>query len=240
MKTTLSMDRRYIEDNQIIDRYLMSKLSEEEMEAFEEFFLEDAELVQEIEVRKRFIRGIRKADRTGLLELGDDESSSMWQRLPVMRPSFATVAAVSAAILLIVAVLQYSQITRLQSVNQEQVNQIGQLMAPQVNTLLVPLGRTRGATTRGEPVIRVHLSSEVEQVILELDIESLGFDNYRLSLDREGAGQLWSSDSDNAPPAVVLPAELLIPGDYYLQIHGARSGNELVPVAQFSFTVLDN
>jgi hypothetical protein len=240
MKTTLSMDRRYIEDNQIIDRYLMSKLSEEEMEAFEEFFLEDAELVQEIEVRKRFIRGIRKADRTGLLELGDDESSSMWQRLPVMRPSFATVAAVSAAILLIVAVLQYSQITRLQSVNQEQVNQIGQLTAPQVNTLLVPLGRTRGATTRGEPVIRVHLSSEVEQVILELDIESLGFDNYRLSLDREGAGQLWSSDSDNAPPAVVLPAELLIPGDYYLQIHGARSGNELVPVAQFSFTVLDN
>ena len=240
MKTTLSMDRRYIEENQIIDRYLMNKLSEKEMAAFEQIFLEDPELVQEIEFRKRFIRGIRKADRTGLLQLNDDQSSGIWRWLPVMRPSFATVGAVSAAILLMVAVLQYSQIARLQSVNAKQASQIGQLMAPQVNTLLVPLGRTRGATTGDEPVIRVHLSSAVEQVILSLDIEPLSFDNYRLSLDREGAGQLWSSDSDSAPPAVVIPAGLLIPGDYYLQIYGARSGELLAPVARFAFTVLEN
>jgi len=240
MKTTLLMDRRYIEENQIIDRYLMNQLSDEEMETFEQFFLEDPELVQEIEFRKRFIRGIRKAERTGLLQSGDDESSGFWQWLPVMRPPFPAVAAVSAAILLVVAVLQYSQITHLQSVNEEQVSQIGQLMAPQANTLLVPLGRTRGMTSRDEPVVRVHLSPAVEQVILALDIEALGFDNYRLDLDREGAGQLWSSDSDIAPPAVVLPAGLLVPGDYYLQVYGARSGDELVPVSQFSFTVLDN
>ncbi len=240
MKTAFSMDRRYIEENQIIDRYLMDKLSEEEMAAFEQFFLEDWELVQEIELRKRFISGIRKADRTGLLRLDDDESSSIWRWLPIMRPSFPTVAVASAAILLIVAVLQYSQITRLQSVNQEKLSQIGQLMAPQINTLLVPLGRTRGAATGAGPVIRVHLSPGVEQVILTLDIEPLSFDNYRLSLDREGARQLWTTDSDSAPPAVVLPAGLLMPGDHYLQIYGAKSGDELAPVAQFSFTVLEN
>ncbi len=240
MKTAPLMDRRYIEENQIIDRYLMNTLSDEEMAAFEQIFLEDPELIQEIEFRQRFIRGIRKADHIGLLQLNDDESSSIWQWLPVMRPSFPTVAAVSTAILLMVAVLQYSQITRLESVNAKQMSQIGQLMAPQVNTLLVPLGRTRGAATGAGPVIRVHLSSTVEQVILELDIEPLSFDNYRLSLDREGAGQLWSSDSDSAPPAVILPAGLLVPGDYYLQIYAARSGDELAPVAQFSFTVLEN
>ena len=32
------MDRLYIEENQIIDRYLMNKLSTEEAEAFEQFF----------------------------------------------------------------------------------------------------------------------------------------------------------------------------------------------------------
>ena len=240
MKTTLLMDRRYIDENQIIDRYLLNKLSDEEMVAFEQFFLEDPELVQEIEIRKCFIRGIRKADRTGMLHFENDKSSSLWQWLPVMHPSFPAVAAVSAALLLVVAVLQYDQITRLQGVNAKQVSQIDQLMAPQVNTLLVPLGRTRGATTRDEPVIRVHLSSAVDQVILSLDTEHLNFENYRLSLDREGSGQLWSSDSDSAPPAVVLPAGLLKPGDYYLQIYGARSEDELAPVAQFSFTVLEN
>lgn len=240
MKTNLSMDRRYIEENQIIDRYLMNKLSDEETETFEQFFLEDLELVQEIEFRKHFIRGLRKADRTGLLQSDDDQSSSIWQWLPLMRPSFPAVAAISVAILLMVAALQYSQIARLQMVNEEQLNQIGQLMVPQANTLLVPLGLTRGVTTRDEPVVRVHLSPAVEQVILALDIDPLSFDNYRLSLDREGAGQLWSSDSDSAPPAVVLPAELLVPGDYYLQVYGARSGEDLAPVAQFSFTVLDD
>ncbi len=234
------MDRRYVEENQIIDRYLMNKLSDEEAVAFEQIFLEDPELVQEIELRKRFLRGIRKADRTRLSQLGDDESSSIWRWLSVMRPSFPTVAAVSAAILLMVAVLQYSQITRLQRVNEKQVNQIRQMMAPQVNTLLIPLVRTRGAPAGEEPVIRVHLSPSVEQVILTLDIEPLGFDNYWFSLNREGNGRLWSSESDNAPPAVVLPAALLIPGDYYLHIHGARSGEVLAPVAQFSFTVLEN
>ena len=240
MKTTLSMDRRYIEDNQIIDRYLMNRLSDEEMETFEQFYLEDPELVREIEVRKHFIRGLRQADRTGLLQLGDNEPSSLWRWLPVMRPPLPAVAAASAAILLIVTVLQYNQISRLQSVNAQHVSQIGQLMAPQVNTLLVPLGLTRGAATGAGPVIRVHLAPAVEQVILSLDIEHLGFDNYRLSLDRKGGGQLWSSDSASAPPAVVIPAELLVPGDYYLQIYGARSGGELAPVALFSFTVLEN
>ncbi len=240
MKTTPLMDRRYIEENQIIDRYLMDKLSDDEMETFEQLFLEDPEIVREIEIRKLFIRGIRQADRTGLLPMSEDESSSLWRWLPGMGPAFPAVAAVSAAILLVVAMLQYNQITRLQNVNAEQVGQIGQLMAPQANTLLVPLGLTRGATPGAEPVVRVHLSSTVEQVILALDIEFLSFDNYRLSLDREGAGQLWSSDSASAPPAVVIPAGLLVPGDYYLQIYAARSGDELTPVAQFSFTVLEN
>ena len=239
MKTTLLMDRRYIEENQIIDRYLMNKLSGEEMETFEQFLLEDPEIVQEIEIRKRFIRGIRNADRTGLLQLSEDGSWSIWQWLLVMRPSFPTVAAVSAAILLMVTVLQYNQITRLQSVNAEHVSQIGKLMAPQVNTLLVPLGLTRGAATGAGPVIRVHLSPAVEQVILTLDIEHLSFDNYRFSLDRKGGGQIWSSYSDIAPPAVVIPAGLLVPGDYYLGIYAARSRDELVPAAQFSFTILE-
>jgi hypothetical protein len=234
------MDRRYIEENQIIDRYLMNKLSGDDMEAFERLFLEDPELVQEIELRKRFIRGLRNADRTRSFQINNDEPSGIWRWSPVIRHAFPTVAAISVAILLLVAVLQYSQITRLQTVNQKQVSQIRQMMAPQVNTVLVPLGRTRGSSAREEPVVRVHLAPSVEQVILTLDIEPVSFDHYRFSLERDGAGRLWSHESDSAPSAVVLPTELLIPGNYYLHIQGVRSGEVLAPVAQFSFTVLEN
>ena len=234
------MDRRYIEENQIIDRYLMKKLSGDDMEAFERLFLEDPELVQEIELRKRFIRGLRNADRTRSFQINNGEPSGIWRWSPVIRHAFPTVAAISVAILLLVAVLQYSQITRLQTVNLEQASQIRQMMSPQVNTVLVPLGRTRGSSAREEPVVRVHLAPSVEQVILTLDIEPVSFDHYRFSLERDGAGRLWSDESDSAPSAVVLLAELLIPGNYYLHIQGVRSGEVLAPVAQFSFTVLEN
>ncbi len=234
------MDRRYIEENQIIDRYLMNKLSGDDMEAFERLFLEDPELVQEIELRKRFIRGLRNADRTRSFQINNDEPSGIWRWSPVIRHAFPTVAAISVSILLSVAVLQYSQITRLQTVNLEQASQIRQMVSPQVNTVLVPLGRTRGSSAREEPVVRVHLAPSVEQVILTLDIEPVSFDHYRFSLERDGAGRLWSDESDSAPSAVVLPAELLIPGNYYLHIQGVRSGEVLAPVAQFSFTVLEN
>ena len=234
------MDRRYIEENQIIDRYLMKKLSGDDMEAFERLFLEDPELVQEIELRKRFIRGLRNADRTRSFQINNGEPSGIWRWSPVIRHAFPTVAAISVAILLLVAVLQYSQIRRLQTVNVEQASQIRQMMSPQVNTVLVPLGRTRGAPVRAEPVIRMHLASSVEQVVLTLDIEPVSFDHYRFSLERDGAGRLWSDESDSAPSAVVLLAELLIPGNYYLHIQGVRSGEVLAPVAQFSFTVLEN
>lgn len=234
------MDRRYIEENRIIDRYLMNKLSGDDMEAFERLFLEDPELVQEIELRKRFIRGLRNVDRTRFFQINNDESLGIWRWLPVIRHSFPTAAAISVAILLLVAVLQYSQIRRLQTVNVEQASQIRQMMSPQVNTVLVPLGRTRGSSAREEPVVRVHLASSVEQVVLTLDIEPASFDHYRFSLERDGAGRLWSDESDSASSAVVLPAELLIPGNYYLDIHGVRSGEVLAPVAQFSFTVLEN
>ena len=37
------MDHQYIQDNQLVERYLQDKLSEEEKAAFEEHYLSDAE-----------------------------------------------------------------------------------------------------------------------------------------------------------------------------------------------------
>ena len=104
------MDRLYIEENQIVDRYLMNKLSTEETKAFEQFFLDNPELVGEIRMRKRFIRGLLEADRTHSLQAPIDGSGVIKRKPLFAFPVIRILAVISTVILVVTAVVQYGQI----------------------------------------------------------------------------------------------------------------------------------
>lgn len=53
------MDRKYIKDNQIIERYLMDKLTRRERDKFEQFYLGDQETLDEMEQTKRLYEGLK-------------------------------------------------------------------------------------------------------------------------------------------------------------------------------------
>jgi len=51
------MNRQYIADNQIIERYLMDKLSQAERIAFEQFYLSDQQTLDDLELAQRLYKG---------------------------------------------------------------------------------------------------------------------------------------------------------------------------------------
>ena len=53
------MDRDYIRDNQVIERYVQKKLTPEERDAFEQRYLVDPELQKEIALAKRMLEGFK-------------------------------------------------------------------------------------------------------------------------------------------------------------------------------------
>ena len=232
------MDRLYIEENQIVDRYLMNKLSPEETEAFEQFFLDNPELVGEIRMRKRFIRGLVAADRTHTLRAPIDGSGLIKRKPLTAFPVIRMLAVISAVILAVTAVVQYGQIKELEKTNAQYAHQLKEASSPSVNTLLVPLGRTRSANRTEAPVTRIRLPVAVEQVILNPDVRTAGFAQIRFSLERDGYGELWSQDSDTSTATVIVPATLLIPGDYILKIQEIGSEDTGTSFSRFSFTVL--
>ena len=234
------MDRLYIEENQIIDRYLMNKLSTEETEAFEQFFLDNPELVGEIRMRKRFIRGLLNADRTHSLQAPIDGSGMIKRKSLSAFPVMRMLAVIATVILAVTAVVQYGQIKELEKTHTQHAYQLAQATSPSVNTLLVPLGRTRSANRAEAPVTRIRLPAAVEQVILDPDVRTEGFAQIRFRLERDGYGELWSQDSDTSTATVIVPATLLIPGNYHLEIQRISSGDTFVPFAKFSFTVLES
>ena len=232
------MDRLYIEENQIVDRYLMNKLSAEETEAFEQFFLDNPELVGEIRMRKRFIRGLLAVDRIHALRAPID-GSGLAKRMPFPAfPITRMLAVISIVILAVAAVVQYSEIKGLKKSNAQYARQIEEATNPTANTLLVPLGRTRSTNRAKAPVTRIALPAAVEQVILSPNVRTTGFAQIRFSLERDGYGELWRQDSDTNTPTVIVPATLLIPGNYHLEIQVIASDDNATSLSRFSFTVL--
>jgi hypothetical protein len=62
------MDRRYIDEQHIVARYLADRLSEAEREAFEAYYLQHPEIVSELEATAKFKAGLMRLQETG--ELG--------------------------------------------------------------------------------------------------------------------------------------------------------------------------
>ena len=84
------MDRRYIDDNHVVARYLADRLTDEEREAFEAYYLEHPDVVQELEAAARFKVGLMKLRDTGeLTQLLQRAKRPQW-------PYFAAAAAVAA------------------------------------------------------------------------------------------------------------------------------------------------
>lgn len=87
------MDRQYIDDNHIVARYLADRLSVEEREAFEAYYLEHPEIVKEMEIAARFKAGLTDLQRAGELDtLVRGRSRSFNPRLLAAAAAAAAVA----------------------------------------------------------------------------------------------------------------------------------------------------
>jgi hypothetical protein len=87
------MDRRYIDDHHVVARYLANRLTDEERAAFEAYYLEHPDMVQEMEAAARFKVGLMRLRETG-------ELTPLVQRgaHPVLR--YLAVAAAVAALVI--------------------------------------------------------------------------------------------------------------------------------------------
>ena len=71
------MDRNYIDEHNIIERYLLGKLSDEEASAFEDVFAFDKELCNEIDAVEKLIHGLHAAEK------GESRSATSRSTTPI-------------------------------------------------------------------------------------------------------------------------------------------------------------
>jgi len=93
------MDRKYIDDNHIAARYLADQLSDSEREAFESYYAEHPEMMQELEVAARL--------KVGLMGLHDARELEPLLKRPARFPRTLQFAAAAAVIVAAVGISMF-------------------------------------------------------------------------------------------------------------------------------------
>jgi hypothetical protein len=204
------MNRQYIREHGVMERYLAGVLSAEEEQAFEEAYLEDTELLEELHAAERLREGLRELDTAGRLERS--RPRPRWLRA-VASPQYAAAASV-----LLVVTLAFS--TVLYRENRELRQQ--DFAANTAITHLIPLESVRGGATRSTPEPAAN-----EWIVLLVDGGPASYDVYRAAVIRRQDGaaeEVWSGTglmpTLGGAVAIGLPGRLLRPGDYEVRVEG--------------------
>lgn len=202
------MDRQYIRDNQVIERYLQGRLTADEVTAFEETYIGDPDLFKELQAADLLRRGLElhEADRS-------DEQPPSAKARGVAAPRYALAASLLAGFGLAASAYLFVENTALRGESA--------MTGITAGARVVPLLAVRG----GEPN-RIEAIAANDWTVLLLD-PFIAYDRYGATLVRRGgdAGtELLAVDgltpSYESQLAVVVPSRLLTPGDYEVALTG--------------------
>jgi hypothetical protein len=204
------MDRHYIRDHQVIERYLKGELSPAEEQDFEETYLADQALLDEIELVERLGGGLKQLKTRG--EIAPSRTAG-WFRV-FASPQFAA----AASVLLVVSLVFSAALYR----DNLSLRQAQSLVAGGGVTRLLPL-----VSVRGSPEIEIEAPDANELAVLLVDPGFTKHDTYRAVVSRSGAQgstAIWSAAGLVAEyedqVAIGMPGRLLTPGDYTIAIEG--------------------
>jgi hypothetical protein len=212
------MDREYVIQHDIVDRYLKGQLSAEDVAAFEAHCLWCRESLDELELAERMHEGFKDVDRTP-----NERAWSTRLRSVLSSPRYGAAASVLLAASLLTSGLLYRQ---LEGTGAES------FASAQVYTLEAHRGS--GGVSQ-----RIAVGGPQTPVVLVVYPEDVRADHYRVSLFQLGnEAPRWQGEV--AKPAaealaVTLPGSLLSPGAYRLRVEDAAAAPGTSVVADVTF-----
>ncbi len=233
------MDHSYIEEHQIVDRYLMEQLPAEERVSFEDHYVHCSTCLDQLELAEKFQYGFKRATAQEVTRVAVSQQLGL---LAWLSRQGRTAQSAWLAALLAVAVLPAGFLYR--DLGQAR-SALETFRAPQLNTAVLTLGPERSAPQEDfEPTHRIRLSGEPEWIVLSLELDAPDAATYRVTLLRGGDTEVWHGGGlePNSLDALVLSlhSSWLAAGDYVARVEAPTSGGSRRPVAHFSFRVIAN
>lgn len=229
------MDREFIENNQIVERYLLGKLPPRGVTDFERVCRENPALLEEIGLSERVRRAVKLIEASGQPELWQEKPKQAWEK-----PAF--VAALGGAMLIVTlgaAVLGSKLSTANARITQLQVDVAERPIdaASTRRALTVNPSRTGAPSS---PMFAIG-GNGAELVEMKTDLSWSGAKAFRIEIERANQGivaVLYNVQKDsNGHVRLAINSSALGPGVYDVAIEGLNWRGQASPSAWMSFEV---
>jgi hypothetical protein len=230
-----TMDREFIEKNQIVERYLLGKLPLRGVADFERVCRENPALVEEIGLAERVHKAVKLIEASGQPELWNDKPKKVWEK-----PAFVAATAAALVVAAIGAVVLASQLSDSRS-------RVAKLERSVAERPIDPAGSKRAVTVMpsrtGAPSTPMFAigGNGAELVELKTDLSWSTARGFRVEIERADQGMVavlhnLQKDS-NGQLRLALNSSALGPGVYDIAIHGLDWRGVASPAAWASFEV---
>lgn len=234
--TIPQMDQAFIQQNQIVERYLAGKLPLKGAQDFERFCREHPETITQLGMADRINQALRLLDASGQPEPWAEKPLPFWQKPAAVAAvtAVAVVALGAAGVLFSQARQSAQQVTKLEEQLRKQPLSAAQSTRPVV---VMP--------SRTGPVARSMLSiggKNAEMADLKFDVSWSTYSHFRVLIDRVDQGRAavvtnLGRDS-NGHLRVALNSSAMGPGEYAVTLEGLDWRGNPVPQAWASFAVV--
>ena len=229
------MDHGKIEDDNVVERYLLGRLSDAETALFEEHYLDCAACLEKLEGSRRLQDGLQRiAAEEGARTL---VRSTVFAWLARRGTAFqGALGLLLVSLMLLPWIFLSPELAELRRSRQQLEALVGTGLAPHAQPLVYSLGPERSAGE--EPSTRVSLGSEPEWIVLALQPPpDSATHTYRGRLLDARGTPLWQTEN-LSPDAlgrilVSVHSSWLDPADYTLELEemtgGERSAKQAFP-----------
>ena len=228
------MDVAFIQQNQIIERYLMGKLPLKGAQDFERWCRDNPQTVAELGLSDRINAALRLLDSAGEPLPWAEKPLAPWQKLPV----FAGVAAVALLAAIAAIGLYFSAQDKDQRIAHLQRDLALQPLHPVQGTRPITMEMSRNGPER-RAIVTIG-AGRTELVDFKFDLSWSRYRNFVVTIDRVDQGRVavltnLARDS-NGHVRVALNSSALGPGDYEVKVEGLdlRRGTEEQAWTRFS------
>ena len=233
-------DHQALEEANLVERYLMGKLSAAEVELFEEHYLDCDECLEKLELSKRLYQGLQEVAAEEVPRAVAQTALLAWLLRRGRTFQSALVLGLLAVVILPWAFLM-PEMSRLRGEQKRLSGELGGAFAPQLQTPAFSLSPKRSGPEE-EPSTRVTLGAAHEWVVLTLQLPPTQTPaSYRVRLLQAEGTSLWQGGpfEPDASGRVTLRvhSSWLEAATYHLELVAAREGGDEPPPVRFSFRV---
>jgi hypothetical protein len=241
----MPMDHSFIEEHNLIDRYVRGNMPVAERTAFEEHFLDCPDCLEQLEAA----RSLRDAIRTAVAEMAPSgeaaggASRSLWLRGLFGWRWMPEAATACFAAALLTGTFLYRQLeqtrnelgrTQLAYVREMEGSRSALQSYERNAPILYALNQSRGA---GSEVRVLKVPQSPRWVIFSIELDASGFPAYRATLRNQAAQAIWQDDSlqPSSPDsiAVSILSTHLTPGNYALTLEGRDASGRYLQMSTF-------